>query len=226
MTTGARIPVIGLGAGGHARVLIEALRLGDTYEVIGLLDRNPGLDGTDVLGVPVLGTDDDLPGLAKKVPHFMIGLGSTGFAITRVRLYETAIGLGMLPVRVIHPSALISPSATLAEGTTVLAGAILNACVVLGVDVIVNTGAILEHDSTIGDHVHIATGARLCGGVRVGREAHVGAGATILQGIHIGEQAIVGAGACVTHDVPPGVTVAGVPARVIRAPGGLEDGAV
>jgi UDP-perosamine 4-acetyltransferase len=226
MTRRARIPVIGLGAGGHARVLIEALRFDDKFEVIGLLDSNPELAGTEVLGVPVLGTDDNLPDLGKKVQHFMVGLGSTGHVTSRIRLYERAVGLGMLPINVIHPRALISPSATFGDGIAVLAGAIINACVVLGVDVIVNTGAILEHDAIVGDHVHVATGARLCGGVQIGREAHIGAGSTIIQEVHVGDQAIVGAGAVVIHNVPPGVTVAGVPARTIRPPRGPDDGAV
>lgn len=51
---------------------------------------------------------------------------------------------------------------------------------------------------------------------RVKRRASVGSGATILCGITIGENAVVGAGSVVTHDVPDGVIVAGVPARILR----------
>jgi len=51
---------------------------------------------------------------------------------------------------------------------------------------------------------------------RVGRRASIGSNATILCGITIGAGAMVGAGAVVTHDVPPGATVAGVPARLLR----------
>jgi UDP-2-acetamido-3-amino-2,3-dideoxy-glucuronate N-acetyltransferase len=51
---------------------------------------------------------------------------------------------------------------------------------------------------------------------RVCRGASIGSGAAILCGITIGERALVGAGAVVTKDVPPGTTVAGVPARLLR----------
>jgi acetyltransferase-like isoleucine patch superfamily enzyme len=51
---------------------------------------------------------------------------------------------------------------------------------------------------------------------RVKRKASVGSGATILCGITIGENAVVGAGSVVTHDVPDGATVAGVPARILQ----------
>jgi acetyltransferase-like isoleucine patch superfamily enzyme len=51
---------------------------------------------------------------------------------------------------------------------------------------------------------------------RVRRRASVGSGATILCGVTIGENAVVGAGSVVTHDVPDGAIVAGVPARILR----------
>jgi UDP-perosamine 4-acetyltransferase len=209
------IPVIGLGAGGHARVMLEALRFDQTYKLIGFLDRDPALIKKDVLGVPVIGNDDLLLDISSTVKHFFIGLGSTGPALHRVRLFSQAINLNMTPINIIHPNSIISPSATLGSGVAVLAGAIINACVSIGNNVVINTGAIVEHDSVIGDHVHVATGARLCGAVNVEREVHIGAGATILQGVKIGANSIVGAGAVVLRDVPAGVTVVGVPARII-----------
>jgi acetyltransferase-like isoleucine patch superfamily enzyme len=50
----------------------------------------------------------------------------------------------------------------------------------------------------------------------VKRGASIGSNATILCGVTIGEDAIVGAGSVVTQDVPPGVIVAGAPARFLR----------
>ncbi|HZH30346.1 MAG TPA: acyltransferase [Pyrinomonadaceae bacterium] len=51
---------------------------------------------------------------------------------------------------------------------------------------------------------------------RVRRGASIGTGAVVLGGIEIGARATVGAGAVVTRDVPPGATVAGNPARILR----------
>ena len=211
------VKVVGLGAGGHAKVVIEILRSHKSYELIGLLDPKPELQGKSVLGVPVLGDDNLLPALKREgICHFFVGLGSVGDTSPRRRLYELALQHGMKPVDAVHPQAVISPSAEIGEGITIMAGAVINACARLGVNVIVNTGVVVEHDCVIGDHVHIATGAQLASTVRVGAGAHIGAGATVRQRITIGDGAIVGAGAVVVKDVPPHTVVVGVPARPLR----------
>lgn len=216
------VRVIGLGAGGHARVVIEIMRLGNDYELAGLLDLRRGLWGSEVLGVPVLGDDSILPELySKGVRHAFIGLGGTGNTRPRQRLYELARGLGFEIVAAIHPRAVLSPSAQIGHGPTIMAGVVVNTAARLGDDVIVNTGAIVEHDCIIGDHVHIATGARLASAVRVGDGAHIGVGASVRQSSHIGKRAIVGAGAVVVDDVPDNVVVVGVPARILRKVEGI-----
>ncbi|MHC4445985.1 MAG: acetyltransferase [Planctomycetota bacterium] len=211
------IKIIGLGAGGHARVVIEILRLDNRYELAGLLDKKPELKGEVVLGVPVLGDDGLLQELVcRGVNHFFVGFGSVGDVSQRRRLFELARGHGMVPVKAIHPQSIISPSTKLGPGVTVMAGVVVNACAVLGVNVIVNTGAIVEHDCVLGDHVHVASGACLASTVHVGSGAHIGAGASVLQCITIGEDAVVGAGSVVVKDVPSRSVVAGVPAKVIK----------
>ena len=211
------LPVIGLGAGGHARVVIETLRLMGGYEVIGLLDPKPDLWNTDVFGVPVLGDDCRLSELYKEgVRHAFIGLGSVGNTGPRRRLYEAVRSRGFEIVRTIHPQAILSPSVALGHGVTVMATAVINAATTVGTNVVVNTGAIVEHDCVIGDHVHIASGARLASTVHIGEGTHIGLGACIRQCIRIGHQAIVGAGAVVVDNVPNNTIVVGVPARVLH----------
>lgn len=209
------IPIVGLGAGGHAKVVIEILQLGGQYELIGLVDPKSDLKGELVLGVPVLGGDEQLPMLrARGVEYFFVGVGSASVLRRRRRLYEFALRQGMQPVAAIHPNATISPSATLGMGVTVMAAAAINADARLGDNVIVNTGAIVEHDCVIGNHVHIATGAKLSGGVIVGNETHIGVGAVIRQCIQIGTGVSIGAGAVVVKVVPDSQLVMGNPARL------------
>jgi len=209
--------VIGLGAGGHAKVLIEALGKMDTYEVVGLLDAKSSLHGRTVLGLPVLGADEMMPQLVQQgVTRFFLGLGSVGDSTMRQRVFQRAIEYGLEPVSVIHPGAWLSASARVGRGICALACAVVNADACLGENTIVNTGSIIEHDCVIGAHVHIAPRACLAGGVSVGEGSHIGIGALVRQNIRIGRNAIVGAGAVVIKDVPDEFVVAGVPARIIR----------
>lgn len=207
--------VLGLGAGGHAKVVIEILRLCGGYDIIGLLDRNEELWGTSVLGVEVLGADRRLAEIhANGVRCAFIGIGSVQRTDNRKRLYDLLRNSGFVLARAVHPNATVSAYAEVGEGPIIMAGAIVNPASRIGNNVIINSGAIVEHDCTIDDHVHVATGARLSGGVTIQTGAHIGIGATIKQNVNIGREAVVGAGAVVINDVPQGATVVGVPAKV------------
>ena len=209
--------VIGLGAGGHAKVVIDILRLTGLYELFGLLDPKRKLWGTLVEGVTVLGDDELLSELCRQgVRHAFIGLGTTGDTRPRQRLYEKVLSMGFQIIEAIHPRAIITDSVEVSQGPTIMANSVINAATRLGANVIVNTGAIVEHDCIIEDHVHIASGAHLASTVYVGEGAHIGIGASILQAIKVGQHSVVGAGAVVVRDVPDNVTVVGVPARLLK----------
>ena len=210
-----RIRCVFIGAGGHAAVLADALAE-STVEIAAVLDPHLSA-GASWNGVPVIGGDDQLESLTGRgISHFVVAVGGIGDNRPRVRLFERAIAAGLLPLSVVHASAVISRQADLGPGCQILPGAIVNARARLGANVIVNSGAIVEHDCRVGDHVHLATGVRLASTVIVGRGAHIGAAATVLQCRTIGELAVVGAGAVVTRDVPGGSTVVGNPARPLE----------
>lgn len=209
--------VIGLGAGGHAKVVIEILRLSGNYEIAGLLDHEPELWNTEVAGVPVLGGDDLLPEIyARGIHCAFIGVGTIGVTEARRRLYDKVRHHGFELARAVHPQAVISPSAEIGDGPTIMAGVVINAAARLGDNVIVNTGATIDHDCVIGSHVHISCGASLGGSVTVGEASHVGIGASLIQSIHVGRSAVIGAGSVVISDIPDGVVAVGVPARILK----------
>jgi UDP-perosamine 4-acetyltransferase len=209
--------VIGIGAGGHARVVIDILQQTGGCEIVGLLERDPQLWNSLVLGVLVIGNDSLLAELHDGgISRAFVGIGSSGNTRPRREAFEMLRRIGLHSVSAIHPAAVVSPHAELGIGVTVMARAVINPGAVLGDNVVVNTGAIVEHDCVLEDHVYIATAASLSGSVFVGEGSHIGNGATVKQGVRIGRGAIVGAGAAVIRDVPDGETVVGVPAKPIR----------
>ncbi len=208
-------PVILLGAGGHARVLVDALRLQADLRWRGILDPDPALVGATRFGLPVLGCDDALGDHPPAEVLLVNGLGSVRSTTERQRLFERCRLAGYGFLSVIHPSAVIARDVRLGEGVQLMAGAIVQAGASVGDDSILNTRASMDHDTHIGAHVHVAPGATLCGHVVVEDGVHVGAGATVLQHLRIGGGALVAAGAVVIRDVPPLATVMGVPARVV-----------
>jgi acetyltransferase EpsM len=203
------------GAGGHAAVVADIVRLQGTYELAGFLnDINKETHGRPYCGGLILGGREALPELASAgVRHFIIGIGDNQ---ARVDLAAIARATGFSIATAIHPRAIIAPDVAIAEGTVIAAGAVVNPGVSVGEQVIVNTSASIDHSCLIEEGVHVGPGARLAGHVTVRRCARIGIGATIIDRIEIGAGAIIGAGAVVVKDVPPGVVAMGVPARVTR----------
>lgn len=204
-----------IGGGGHAWVVTESARaqgwrvlgffdddaqarLDDTAPRLGALSEAPGAQGR---AEPGAGAENDAP------PASIIALGSLDL---RARLIHELRGLYAV---VRHPRAVVSPSASVGDGTFVGAGAIVQGRARVGAHGIINTGAIIEHDCVLATNVHVAPGAVLGGQVSVGRDTLIGLGARVRPGVKIGAGCIVGVGAAVVRDVPDGIKVLGVPAK-------------
>jgi UDP-perosamine 4-acetyltransferase len=205
-------PVIILGAGGHAKVLIDTLRL-RSIQLLGIADADPNKKGQLLLDAPVLGGDEEVIKYPIEKIYLVNGIGAVRVNPLRRQLFEHFKSKGYRFTSVVHPSAIIASDVALSEGTQVMAGAIVQTGCYIGMNAIINTGSVVDHDCHIGDHVHIAPGVTISGGVRIGENTHIGTGAIVIQGIKIGRYCLVAAGAVVIRDVPDDATVAGVPAK-------------
>jgi len=205
-------PVIIIGAGGHAKVLVDLL-LASGSEIIGLTDVDASRHGTKLLGRLVLGTDDIIADHAVDDVELVVGVGSTAPSNLRLSVYERYTKQGYTFHRCIHPSAIIGGEVEIQDGAQIMAGTVIQPGAQIGKNTIINTRASIDHDCQIGDHVHVAPGATLGGTVTIGDGAHIGTGSSIIENIHIGKDAMIAAGACVVKDVRDGLRVTGVPAQ-------------
>lgn len=172
------------------------------------LDRD--MAGTRLENLPVHWVDE-LAGLAQT--HAAVCALSTTH---RARFIEQAAAHGIPFATLVHPSAHVSRSAQIGEGSLVSAGAIIAAHAQIGRHVIVNRGVLVGHHTRIGDYVTLGPGVNIGGCCEIGTAAYVGIGAIVLDKLAIGARSVVGAGAVVTRPVADRVQVMGVPARVTR----------
>jgi UDP-perosamine 4-acetyltransferase len=212
---GSRKKILVIGAGGHGRVILDCLKETQNWQM-GIIERKD-FPQKSIFGAQVLGTDGDLVSLFKKgYKQAVIGVGSIGDTTVRRRISSQLKKIGFhLPV-IVHPKAIVSKGAAIAEGTVVFPGAVVNTGARIGPCCIINSGAIVEHDCVIGEFTHIAPGARLAGGVIVGNDVHIGIGAVVKEGITISDKVIIGAGAVVLKDIPEARVVVGNPGRFLK----------
>ena len=198
--------VIIVGASGHGKVIADIVTAaGDA--VVGFLDDDTGK--TMCGAFPVLGTVAD----AEKYPDcsFVIAIGNNAI---RKKIAETMAVKRWYTA--VHPSAIISPSAVIGEGSVVMPNVVVNAESIVGRHCILNTGAVIEHENRIGDYVHISPRAALAGNVAVGEGTQIGLGVCVRNNIFICSGCTIGVGAVIVKDVNESGVYTGVPGRRIK----------
>lgn len=196
-----------LGAGGHGKVVADAAERAGLWQQLAFLDdRYPEKQCHEAW--PVFGQIADWE--AFKDWELVVAIGHCE---TRLRISREIDAAGFPLATVVHPSAIVSPYVKIGAGSVVLARAVLNPGVQVGMATIINTGAIIEHDCFFDDGVHACPGVLLAGNVSVGECTWLGIGSVYKQGVRIDEHVMVGAGAVVVANVEAATTAIGFPAR-------------
>jgi len=194
-----------IGASGHGKVVADIAQLVG-YDEIRFLDDDSSLKTCGAF--PVVGTVSEA---ANVDGDLFVAIGS---ATTRKRIMEQLPGRAF-PI-LIHPGGTVASTASIGDGTVIMAGAVVSPYAKLGRGCIINTCASVDHDCVVDSFVHVAVGAHLCGTVTVGTGTWVGAGATIINNVSVCSETTIGAGAVVVGSIIRSGTYMGVPAKLAR----------
>ena len=205
------------GAGGFGREvawLVERInKVSPTWNLLGFIDGDESIQGTEINGYPVLGKDEDVKNYTDA--YYVIAVGASR---TREKIVENMrkIYPGFKFGTVIDPNVEISELVTIGEGTIICAHTIITVNISIGSHVIINLDCTIGHDAVLKDYVTLYPSVNISGFTNIGHAAELGTGMQIIQGKSIGDYSIVGAGAVVVKDIPDNCTAVGSPAKPIK----------
>ena len=206
-----KVIIIGARLDGHCGVVQDTLNEIGGHKIIGFLDNTPELKGSNINGVPILGSSSDIVEMDFSVDTFFhIAIGDN---VARGAIYDELVKANLRMLTIIHPSAFVSKNTKISDGCYIGPLAIVNTGSSMGPVAIINSGALIEHDNQLGKAVHMAPGVKTAGRVSVGDFSFVGLGSCILPDLKIGYAAMIGAGSTIVKDVESGTTVFGYAAR-------------
>lgn len=210
-------PVVIIGSSGHAKVVIDIIEKQGIYNIVGLLGEKKNI-GTECMGYKVTGAEEDIEDILHKYPSCkaFVAIGDNHIRQQVAAKLQT-ISPTLEFTIAIHPSALIGRNVQIANGTAVMAGAIVNSGTVISEGCIVNTRASVDHDCMIGEYAGILPGATIGGNVSIGKGSAICIGAVIKQGISVGSNTVIGAGALLLENMSDNVLAYGSPAKVVKS---------
>tara|TARA_X000000368_G_C23038138_1_gene715576 strand:- start:1577 stop:2212 length:636 start_codon:yes stop_codon:yes gene_type:complete len=205
--------VVGYGAGGHASIIIEIIKSQKKYKILGLINKK--INQKKLLGLPVIGNDDNLRKILKKTNKIFLGVADINDTKKNFKIFLKLKKIGFEIISVIDKSCLISKTVKYKEGFKAFPGSIVNANCKIGRNVLLNTGCIVEHDCVLEDNVQVGPGAYIGGNVLIKKNSFIGLGSRINNNIKIGENCVVGSGSVVICNIKKNQRFAGIPAKRI-----------
>lgn len=179
-----------VGAGGHGRSVAEAAVLSGQYALAGFVDDGLAV-GSPIGHISVLGSTADLSAYATLCDQVFVAIGNNSL---RESLVTRLVALGFELATIIHPKAIVSPSAVMGKGCAVMAGAIVGTEAQLGLGVIANCGSVVDHHAKVHDFGHLGVNACMAGGAVLGRKAWMQAGSALGYGANVPAETVLAPG--------------------------------
>ena len=168
--------IIIIGAGGHAKSLIDLILSTGKWQIEGLVGNYDEL-GKRILGFEVKWNDKELTKIVHDYKYAVLGFASLGMQKKRILFIENLKKIGFILPSIISPNAYISKHSEIGEGTTIGHFSLVN-----------------EHDVRIEDFCHISTSVTVNGGVTLGQETFIGSKSMLREGLSIPKGTIISAG--------------------------------
>lgn len=199
-----------IGAGGHGKVCADIAQRMNTFKSIKFFDENKA---GKVMDIEIVQSKNIEEIINQDTENF-VAIGDNHIRSEKI---ELVLNLGANLATLIDPSAIISKSVNIGQGTVVMPNVVINSSAQIGIGVILNTSSIIEHDCILEDYVHISPSAVLAGGAKIGSKVWIGANSSIRECVKIGRNSIIGMGSVVTKEVESNIIAVGIPAIKIKS---------
>lgn len=211
--------IILIGSGQHCNVVTYNIKEQGVYDIACIAEIDHSKCGKNADGViiePFENFSKDAMNILEKKYNtnlFFIAFGSMKY---RKDVFNFLVQNGWEAVNIIHPNAVVSPTAKIGKGVLIECGCLVTPSPIIGDNVVVNTGSQVNHDNIIESHVYIASGVILSGGITIKENTLIDDGVIVTLGTQVGKNCIIGAGAVVTKNIPDNIIAYGSPCKVIR----------
>ena len=184
------------------------------YSIEGFIDDNAKQGGELKNDLPILGNRSWIETNDISSFYFICCIGNPETKAKVVAYLESKKAKFTI---LIHPSAIVSATATIEEGAIIMAGNILSTKCYIAKHVILNLACTIGHNTLIGKYSTINPGSNISGDVNLEEGVLVGTNATILEKLTVGSYTTVGAASLVHTNLPEKVVVFGMPARILKS---------
>lgn len=200
-----------VGAGTYGQVYAEYLK--DEYQIIGFIDDDRRLLGTEINNIEVLGNFEYLLNQIDKNINVFVPIGNNH---VRANLLKKIIEKGFNTPNFIHKNTDIHSSVKIGKCVYILPGTNVMPFTTIGDYVLISMGVNIAHHTTVDEACFFSQGSNIGASIHFKNNVFCGIASTVMTGVKtVGENSLIGAGAVIIRDVEDGATVVGNPGKVI-----------